>query len=69
MGSKKAKTYVQCTRCGNVHNIRKFISVEEMYTNTYCEKCKCILKHINLGNDKNEIDLFKDINIDSRWYL
>lgn len=67
VGNNEKKTYVQCTRCGNIHHVNEYIPFEKNYIYLYCQECDNDYKHINLGDDESDIYLYADINIDKRY--
>lgn len=69
MGSDN-KQYIQCTRCGIISELDKYnkrIPIEQTYLCSYCNECQRVSKHINLGDIKDDIYLYADINIDQRY--
>ena len=64
----ESRTFVQCCRCGKVHNVKHKYHSDDCYIQSTCPKCGHE-KALNLGEDINDIYLFLDTNLDSRYYL
>lgn len=64
---KKIKTWVQCTGCGKIYQIPQRVSIEKLYIITNCSTCG-ITKVLNLGEQKEDIYYFYDVNTDPRYY-
>ncbi len=61
----------QCIKCGKVHrvNINKVWDLDdEIYYETYCQACRGVEKHLDVGEDENEIYLWADPVLDERYY-
>lgn len=64
---KKTKTWLQCTGCGRIYQIPQEVSIEKLYIMTNCPTCG-ITKALNLGEQKEDIYYFYDVNMDNRYY-
>lgn len=62
------KTYVQCTQCGKVYTLNKYIPFEIDYLKSFCPDCSKATKHLNLGQNEEDKYIYMDVNIDSRYY-
>lgn len=64
---RKPKTWVQCTGCGKIYQIPQRVSTDRLYVMTNCSRCG-VTKALNLGDNKDDIYYFYDINLDNRCY-
>jgi hypothetical protein len=61
----------QCIKCGEIHSveINKVYNLDDdIYYATYCPCCKEVVKHLDVGIDKNEIYELYDVVLDSKYY-
>jgi hypothetical protein len=67
------KVFVQCTRCGNLHQIKSkdaSISDDDLYTEPiYCPKCRDGTKHLLIGEHKDSVYLVGDCSLDDRYFI
>lgn len=66
-GGEKRGSWIQCTTCGEIHKSVNEYSIDEMYVNDYCLSCGSY-RGLNLGNRKEEIYEFYDVNLDVKYY-
>jgi hypothetical protein len=66
------KVWVQCQICGELHEVQSkdaSISDDDLYTTKiYCSKCRDGTKHILIGENKEDIYVFGNINLDKRYF-
>lgn len=68
MRELESRTFVQCCRCGKVHNVKRKYDEEALYIESTCPKCGHD-KALNLGEDENDLYLYLDVNLCERYYL
>lgn len=61
-------TWVQCQICGEIIRLSYPIDMDKMYIAVDCPNCG-ITTGLNLGDDKDEIYNFYNVNVDPRYYL
>ena len=59
---EKEYTWIQCQGCGHIHQITKKVSVEELFVEAMCPKCRCS-KGLNCGDNINDIYLYMNPNL------
>jgi hypothetical protein len=62
------KTYIQCTQCGCVHYVNKYIPFKVDYLKSFCRNCEKTTVCLNLGQDDDDKYIYMDINLDSRYF-
>lgn len=67
MEGKNIKTWVQCQTCGKIYQIPCAVSIEKLYVLANCPTCG-VTTGLNLGEKKEDLYYFMDINMDSRYY-
>ena len=65
--SKEKGTWIQCANCGKVYHIAQNVPIDEMYVTSYCPGCEH-KRGLNLGDNKDDIGLYIDVNMDPRYY-
>lgn len=65
--SKEKETWIQCTNCGKIYCIEKFVPIDKLYVASVCPRCGCE-KGLNCGDDEGDIYLYANINVDPRYY-
>ena len=68
MDTKKEGTYVQCQNCGHIYYIEKNIPINKLYIASFCPRCKEYVNGLNCGNNKDDLYLFTNVNVDPRYY-
>ena len=67
------KIWVQCTRCGNLHQVKKkdaSISDDDLYTEPiYCSRCRDGTKHLLIGEHKDMCYIYGDNALDERFFI
>ena len=67
------KVYVQCTRCGALHQVKSkdaSISDDDLYTKPiFCLKCRDGTKHLLIGDHKDSVYLVGDSSLDERYFI
>lgn len=63
----KDRTYVQCQYCGHIYQIEIKISIEDSIIQSECPKCGDMVG-LNLGDKEEDIYLYYNNVMDSRWY-
>lgn len=66
--SKKNFTYIQCQTCGEVYRIPCLVPIDETFIATNCPECG-VTTGLNLGCDEDEIYLYMNPNVDSRFFI
>ena len=68
----KDRVWVQCTKCGNLHQVKSkdaSISDDDLYiTEVFCTKCRDGTKHLLIGENEEDVYLMGDIMLDERFY-
>lgn len=68
----KNVVWVQCARCGKTHrveNIEASISEDDLYTKLiFCPKCRDETKHLWCGENQEDIYIYYDVTLDSKYY-
>lgn len=68
MGTSKSRgTFIQCQNCGHIYTTEDRIPIDEMYVASICPRCDWE-RGLNCGSDENDICLYRDINVDPRYY-
>ena len=66
MGSN---VWVQCQVCGEVHQIEiRNMSKDDLYIITRCPGCRDETKHLWCGENKEDIYMYYNVNVDPRFY-
>ena len=68
VSTKESKAWVQCRNCGHVYDIDRRVSIEDLFVTAFCPRCNHN-KALNCGENKYEIPLYADRNLDRRYYL
>lgn len=68
MINSEDKTYLQCTNCGEIYQVRGKIDMSNVYVNSYCQCCGHV-KALNCGNNREDLYIYSDINLDKRYYF
>lgn len=63
----KKNIWVQCQKCGKIHRIRRKLKVDQIYVTINCSRCGKATG-LNLGDDKDQIYEYYNVNIDPRYY-
>lgn len=64
---KESGSYIQCLNCGHVYVAERKVSIEVSVINSECPKCE-YHRGLNCGDRKEDIYLYYDPVLDSRWY-
>ena len=67
LSDSKDRTYVQCQYCGHIYRVEYEISIEDSIIESECPKCGDMVG-LNLGDKEEDIYLYYNCTIDSRWY-
>lgn len=59
--------WIQCQHCGNIYHIDRNVPIDKLYVTSVCPRCG-ETKGLNCGNNKDDVYLFENINIDPRYY-
>ena len=62
------KTFVQCQNCGNIFLVDQEVSIDDFIVNAQCQKCGN-KKAINCGNNREDVWLYANVNVDERYYI
>lgn len=68
---KYYKQLYQCNQCGEIHRsyIKKVKNLgNDIYYETYCPKCREVVKHLWVGQDESDIYMLADPIMDKRYY-
>lgn len=60
-------TFVQCQCCGKISRIPRKVSIETSIISSICDDCG-YNKALNLGNKEEDIYIYINPNVDSRYY-
>jgi transcription elongation factor Elf1 len=67
MNTEKEKTWLQCTNCGRIHIVERYISMEKSVVNSYCERCGNT-RALNCGYSEDDVVELQDYFLDLRYY-
>ncbi len=67
LNENKESNFVQCRSCGHIYKIEASLPIDALIVEMACPKCDCDYA-LNLGDDKNDIYLYEDVNLDNRYY-
>lgn len=62
------KSFFQCRSCGFIHKEKVKFNIEEMFVKVECPRCRGVTRHSWVGDDPDDIYLYADVNLDSRYY-
>ena len=65
--TRREKTWIQCTECGEIYTIDRSVSIEKMYVASVCPRCGN-KRGLNCGHNKDDLYLFMNVNLDYRYY-
>lgn len=61
--------WFQCQSCGSLHPAEVLFNIEEdLYVQVRCEHCRKMTSHLWVGDDKSDLYLMYDVNVDPRYY-
>lgn len=66
-GRKKKNTFIQCQTCGKIYQIPYEIEIDKLYITAKCPGCGDTTG-LNLGDKKEDIYEFYNVNLDPRYY-
>ena len=59
----------QCQVCGHLHMVEtKDIPEGDLYIEEYCPKCRDGTKHLYCGENREDVYIYYNLNIDPRYY-
>lgn len=64
---QKQNSWVQCQECGNIYQVPYQAPESEVFVIAYCSVCES-RTGLNLGNNKDDIYLYMNPNVDDRYY-
>ena len=65
----KDRVYVQCQCCGEIHQTKVHsMSEDDLYIEEYCPKCRDETKHLLCGENKEDVYIYYNVNLDPRIY-
>ena len=64
----KEDGWVQCQNCGHLHKAKIQLSVDDLYIDVYCPKCRDETKSLWCGKDATDIYYYYNANLDQRVY-
>ena len=64
----KKRAYVQCRNCGKIYYIDEDIPLDRLIVHHICPKCGYD-RALNCGDCKENIYLYMDETLDTRFYL
>ena len=65
---KREDTYIQCLNCGEIYVVKHKIPISNAIVNMVCPHCGH-KKGLNCGQNKDDVDLFKDSFLDERYFI
>lgn len=65
---KRHCTFVQCQCCGKISKIPRKVSIEASIISSVCDECG-YNKALNLGDKEEDIYIYMNPNVDSRYYI
>lgn len=70
MNTEKQKnfTYIQCQTCGEIFRIPCAIPIDETFIAVICSECG-VTTGLNLGCEEDDIYLYMNPNVDSRYFI
>ena len=60
-------THIQCQECGQIYEVPYAVEIDKLYVIADCPNCG-MAKGLNLGNEKEDLYYFYNINLDPRCY-
>ena len=55
----KERTWLQCTNCGQMHIVERYIPMEKSIVNSYCERCG-YGRSLNCGYSEDDANELQD---------
>ena len=68
MDAGKERTWLQCTNCGQIHIVERYIPMERAIVNSYCQRCGHE-RALNCGHSEDDVSELRDYFLDSRYYF
>lgn len=65
---KKGYTWIQCQTCGKIYQISRSVPIDETFIAINCSECG-ITAGLNLGDEKDDIYLYMNPNVDNRVFI
>lgn len=60
--------WFQCQQCGYLHKEKIRDNSENLYIKIECPKCRGETKHVCVGEHKEDVYLYGNLNVDPRYY-
>lgn len=63
------KVWMQCQQCGKLHQVKtKDTSDDDLYIEEYCPRCRDGTKHLWCGEQKEDVYIYYNVNVDPKYY-
>lgn len=63
------KSFIQCQCCGCLHQVKtKDTSEDDLYIEEYCPKCRDETRHIWCGENREDVYIYYNVNVDPKYY-
>lgn len=67
MNIEREQTFVQCTKCGHIHIVKRIISMDKAIVMSYCTNCGNE-RALNCGYSEDDVAELYDPYLDCRYF-
>ena len=68
-GSKDKGCWIQCQQCGDIYWIEEEVPIDKLYVASVCPRCGDYGNGLNCGDNKDDLYLYMNENLDPRYYM